>query len=314
MLYLIHGPDTFRAKQFIEKITAQITKDKNINLTKIDGSTISENNLQSALETNQLFTLGQLIVIKNLFSTKKQKKAQEILSNYIKNFAENDHLIIWENQNFDKRTSLYKFIQKKYSAKNILEFNQLKNHELVLWLKQYCQENNIKIEPQAITKLVAKNQNTNTIYNELNKLAIFSDNNITNSLIDQYASKNNLDIIFSLTDQFGQKQNSLAYQTAMNLSRQGEPPEKILATLSTHLINLIIIRKKLDNKESPSNINQQLGLNPFVFNKLITQSKNYTLTELINTFKNICQADINLKTGQSNFETEILTILQPIDK
>ncbi|MBU0648110.1 DNA polymerase III subunit delta [Patescibacteria group bacterium] len=307
MLSFVTGPDIFRAKQFIDQIIKE-TLDQNpqINLRKIDGFDITPNKLSEQLEPLQLFSQQQLLIIKNLFTTKKQTAAQQTFIDYLDKPDPNNIVIIWEQNNLDKRTKNYKKIQKHSKTK---DFQLFKTPQLISWLTNYCRQNQINIQPDAIQTLVGKNPNTFAIFNELIKAKIYSDNNITTDTINQLTPQTPQEIIFDLTDQIGHKQSSLAYQTAVNLIQKGEDPQKILATLSTHILNLIIVKQYLLKNSTPNQIITRTNIHQFVINKCVGQSRNFSIDELKTIYHLIAQADYSLKTGQSTFAQEIYRII-----
>ena len=56
-------------------------------------------------------------------------------------------------------------------------------------------------------------------------------------------------------------------------------------------------------------INELLGLHPFVANKLNYQIKNYSLEELNNIYKELMQIDINNKSGNIDLYTGIINVM-----
>ena len=314
MLHLIHGPDIYRARQFIDTIIVKLKNiEPNINLQTIDGTVIQPAELSQRLEPMQLFSQKQLLIIKNLFSSPKQKSSQSIIDNFIAKPDPEITLIIWEQTSLDKRTSFYKKISKlsknSPNDQTVSEFQLLKKPDLIPWLKQYCLQKNIKIEPAAIQQLVNISTNTYFLANEIQKLYTYTNNHITPKDIEAITPRQPLDIIFDLTDLIGKRQPHQAYQTAANLITKGEEPTIILATLATHIQNLLVVKQLDLQKKSLAQIISYTGIHRFVAGKCHQQSKNFTINQLKKIHHYIALADNNLKTGQSDFRQEIDKII-----
>ncbi|MFA4931201.1 MAG: DNA polymerase III subunit delta [Patescibacteria group bacterium] len=311
MLYFLFGPDTFRAKQYIDQTINQLKKtDPDIAVQKLDGTTILPQPLAENLEPLALFTSRKITIIKNLFTTKNQVKAQEIMINYLDHPDPNNIIIIWEQDNFDKRSQIYRKIKKMIGANcNIEEFNLLKKPALINWTKNYCRERQINIDHQAINILVDRAPTTFALVNEITKATTHSPDKITAHTIDELTPPIPTEIIFDLTDQIGHKKNSLAYQTAINLTHRGEDPLKIIASLATHLQNLIAVKELNNQHINPSDIHQQTNIHPFVIKKCLEQTRHFSLPELVQIHHRLAQTDYRLKTGQSDFPTEIFKVI-----
>ncbi|MFZ5391638.1 MAG: DNA polymerase III subunit delta [Patescibacteria group bacterium] len=344
MFYLIHGPDIFRAQQYIEELILTHQKVGDISVKKIDGQTTDNNQLTTFLEPLQLFSNQQILVIKNILSNKKNKTLPELILKYLENPDPNNTIILWEQAPIDQRTSFYKKIVKiSKKIKNnspkshpidsleignlmsaavrsregkignwkleILSFPLLKQSELITWLSQYCKEKKINITPDALRQLIFKNPDTGFLHQEVKKLATFSHNQITIESVNSLTPASNQEIIFNLTDQLGSKQKNQAHRAALNLLKKGEQPQMIIAALFSHFSNLINIKQLIDKKNSNTDIKNKTKLHPFVIEKCLRQCQNFSLADLKKIIGLIAQADINLKSGQSDFESEIFKII-----
>jgi DNA polymerase III subunit delta len=302
MIYLIYGPDIFRAKQFLDQLKSDLVASGATSQT-VDGSSLSVEKLDTILQPQQLFSQKQLVIIKNPLSN-KQKTVSAHLVTALESVDQDLALAIWEQNNLDKRSALYK---KCRQLAEIHEFSLLKPGELLAWLKKYCLQHNINIHHQALVKLLQKNTDTFALINELNKLKTYSDNNITPEMVEQLTPGQSTEIIFDLTDQLGHK-NGRAYLTALELLKKGEDQFKILGALATHIHNLLLLKEALDNRCSISQVQTISGLHPFVIKKSVSQLKNFSQAELKQLYHTIAAADWHLKSGQGDFAGEMFKI------
>lgn len=304
MITLVYGNDIFQAKQHIQQLIDQINLDNNINQQRVDGSQIDPSELQNILQPFQLFSQKSTIVLKNPLLNKRP--IEPILINYIQNPHQNINLIIWQEHNIDKRKSFYKTIKKLKLP--IVELSLPKKMQMNRWLSDYCRQQNIRITPDAVNLLAQSHTDTYQLHQEITKLKIFTDNNITIEDIKKISPPSLTNVIFDLTDQISLKKPQ-AFLTAKNLVRQGENPLRLLATLSTHIANLICIKELQQKNHSMPQIKSTLKLHPFVIEKGLQQCRNFSLTDLKEIYSTIAQTDINLKTGQGDFSDAIFSIL-----
>lgn len=303
MLSLYFGPDTFRAQQQINATIKQQTTHK---IDQIDGTIINPETLSNTLKPLQLFAEKKLLIIKNLLAN-KQNKVHEIVKNAFKKPDSDTDIIFWEKNTLDKRSYLYKFFTK--NKKNIFEFQPLKKPQLISWVQNYCRQNNIQIDHQALLLLIDKTPDSYQLTNEIKKLKNFTNNNITTTAIDILTPPNHQEIIFDLTDQIGNRKKLSAYNTALNLIKKGEDQLKILATLTTHFQNILIIKDLTALGFTLNQIKEQSKIHPYVIPKIIKQANNFSLSEIIKIHHRLTQADIELKTGKNNFSNIIFQLI-----
>ena len=74
-----------------------------------------------------------------------------------------------------------------------------------------------------------------------------------------------------------------------------------------HYKNLYLYKYAKEN--NLLDINELLGLHPFVANKLNYQIKNYSLEELNNIYKDLMLIDINNKSGNIDLYTGIISVM-----
>ncbi|HPH78668.1 MAG TPA: DNA polymerase III subunit delta [bacterium] len=308
MLSLIYGPDIFRARAYILQQISQSTS--SIPTISLDGQIIDPAKLFAELEPTQLFATQKNIILKNILAN-KNKTSHQTLKTYLTQPNPDLHLFIWEQSELDKRSWLYKFFQKKsVSSSRVCQyFPLLSTNQLNTWLQQYCAQHNINIDSDAIACLTAKNRDTYWLSQEINKLKLFSDNHITRQHVEQISPYHSSDVIFDLTDHLGQQHYKEAYRIAQNLVRQGEDQFQILSTLATHVQNLLVIKDLQSKHFSSAQIKDKTFLHPFVLQKCFNQIDKFSFSELANLYHRVAQADVLLKTGQTDWSQAIFNII-----
>ena len=115
MIFFLYGKDSFRSYQKLEEIQNkyQKTYPQTLSFYQVDkNKDILE--IKSLLESSSLFQQNKLIVFKNIFLKKadEQKKMIKLLKEKKLAEAKNTFLVFWERNDVDKRSSLFKYLEK----------------------------------------------------------------------------------------------------------------------------------------------------------------------------------------------------------
>jgi DNA polymerase-3 subunit delta len=205
-------------------------------------------------------------------------------------------IIFHENESADKRTGLYKKIQK-YGK--IEEFKHKSPNEITRWIMDQSRNKDIKITPLTASYL------TNhcgielwKISNELEKLKIYAQNKeITNEMIDNLTTPSITSSIFKLTDKIAEKNTKEALKTLKNLQESGEDITRVFFMIVRHFRILIQAHDLIQKKETQTGIAKRLKQHPFVIQKTSAQSRNFTQEKLEKIYGHLLKIDKDFKTG-----------------
>lgn len=100
MGHLLHGADQVKSRNFLNELKQKAVKN-NQEIIVLDGGKVELSEVKQALESSSLFGKDKLVIIENLFSTRKSSRKKEIVQ-YLKN-ENNFNLIIWEPKKIDGR-------------------------------------------------------------------------------------------------------------------------------------------------------------------------------------------------------------------
>ncbi len=320
MIIFLYGLDTFRSrrklKELKEKFINEVDKSA-LNIQILDGQKLEKAEFENAISTSPFLAKKRLVLIENLISKNKGQKIQkEILETLNKNNLDNVIIIFWEGEVSQeksrskvskKRSGLLfnKLKQEKYAQ----EFNLLEPAGCIRFIQQEINFRGAKITPQALKLL--SNLVGNDLWqmnSEINKLiSLFRD-----KIIDDQGVKNTVktkidENIFKLTDALGQKDKKMALKLISDQLKNGTTPTELLSKMVWQFKNLLLIKEFAEKNGygySPSNMNYQLGIHPFVIKKTMAQTKNYNLDDLKKTYAELLQIDYKIKTSQ--IEPEVL--------
>jgi len=307
MLYFLFGPDTYRSREKLKELIKKYQD--SFEIQKINGQSISFNELRNKIASASLLSTKRLFVIENLSQNKSQREMAEFFRQY--KLSKGDILIFYEEE-VDKKTSLYKFlsISPKGGGGGVFEFDFLKGEELKKWARDYVKNNpnysGGKIEPAALEELLMTGNNNNlwALSRELDKLLAYN-KNITLENVRLLTQPNFDDNIFNLTDAIGHGDKVKALELLNRQLETGMQPIYLLSMIIRQFRILIQV-KEVAGEERFVNYNfvaKELGLHPFVVQKSIAQSKKYSFEELEKIYRGLQEVDLKLKTSKLSAES-----------
>ena len=308
-LYLISGDDEYEKNNYVEKIKEQFGElKKGINLIQIDKDNLY--NLEQELTTYSFFNEPKLIIVKlqkklNDEEEVKNKKEwlTEELEEKILNKIETITLVFLEEGTSKGR--LNKLITK--NGKVVL-FEKKKPQELASWVQEFAKAKECSIGKAEATYLVDLcGSNKQTLSNEIIKLVDYVENKkIAKEDIDKMCIRSSEIIIFDLTDSYGRKDIKGTLRNLEDLIENKEPLQKILIMITKHFKNLLLTKVALEHGKS---VATELAVSPYPAKKYSEQSKNFSKEELIKTFKELAQLDIDSKIGKMDLKIGIQKIM-----
>lgn len=269
-----------------------------------------ENQLELALSSsNELpcFSATRLVVADNVDAIKD--KEGEMILEYLGNPSPSTILIFVYRENPDKRTKIYKEVEKKGFT---VSFDQIRQSKLPEWITNYVLERkkNIKGEHAFfIGELIGNDLDRLT--NELNKLILFIGDRIDISLedIEKIIPDIKVNNIFELIDAINER----------NLERSEKISRKLLLADTNHLQILAmitrnfrqIIQARVLKKQGHSNpeIFSKLKIQSFLTDKFVKSMERFNSRELQDIYESLYVADKLFKTSSVNKDSLLFEIL-----
>jgi DNA polymerase-3 subunit delta len=252
-----------------------------------------------------------LIILDNFFKLNAEtlKKVEDyILALKLAEDLQN-LLIFWEEDLVDgkQKSPLFKVLTKKpafYQKFEILKFGQLKK-----WTEREILARGGKISATALDVL-ALNAGGDLwrLNQEINKLIVYKRGDMIEAddvkLLTAAGFNSN---IFELIDALGRKEGAMAFSIFSNEIKTGRDELEILGLVAGHFRRLISVRSMVDSGRAISA--SLLGFHQFVFQKILNQSRNFTLSDLKNKFRKIVETDYMIKTGKIDKRAGLETLI-----
>ena len=268
-----------------------------MNYSYFEGKDIEVGNIIDISETMPFFAEQKLIVIKNsgYFKAGKKDDTQKLLD-WLKVKPEYS-LIVFVEQEVDKRNGLYKYIQKEFTA---LQGNTPNDEALIKIITNACKERQLNIEG-GLVKYLAMNlpKQVSHILVELDKLASYvGDGKVTREAIDSVCVFSLEQRVFELLKAVSQNQTQLALGIYNKLIESKESPIGVLVLIGRQYRQLLQVKYLQRNNTNPKSIGQTLGIPYYVAQDLSMQAQRFTFKTLQDILELCLESDEAIKTGK----------------
>ena len=313
-IYLLYGEEVYFIRQIEQAVihSVLLPEEIDMNLLNLDKDPLL-NELIALIESVPFMGGKNVIIIRNtaLFRPRKtgtseltEDKAEERLLKVISNMPDYTHLILSTTEKVDKRRKLFKLIEKHGTA---VEVANIKGKDVRGWLIAKLAELNKKMDSDAMEYFlgvisIMPKVSLGFLHNELEKAALFTEGKTRISQSDLVKIMSTIPeiSIFSMIDAVSQKQLGKALQLIGEQLKSGEHPLKLVSLLARQ-VRLMWQAGEMSNEGHGSReIAERLGLVPFIGEKLLKQSKNFTSDILKQATLALATADYELKTGRAN--------------
>lgn len=332
--YIFCGYDEQLMKECIASILKKtVSRDfMSFNYIQLDGSNVTYDDIVNACETLPFMSDKKVVVIYRaefLDDTRKKKKSADgadedqgdkceehendasdksfsQISRYITSVPPHCILIVYQvlNDDRDKPGSKVQRLDKKLC---VVKFDKLKGDVLEKKVKSYFEEKGKSIgRPEIKLFCDLLDNNMETVKNEVEKLCCYTESNEIKkedilSLLPQKADND----IFDLVDFISQKRYERAISIMNELIYKGESLLKILYMVERQFKLLLNIKIELDAGKSCQLISKELALNPYICEKMASQSRKFTKKQVLKAVDLCLSTEEKLKSTGVNAKTEM---------
>lgn len=330
MLYILYGEDDYTRRQALHKFLrgdSGSSAGEN-DITYLDGATVNASEFRAASLTVPFLSSRRFVVVNGLMnrfepkeklaaSKKSAKNTGDVndwraFSQIIDELPPTTELIFVDNQ-ISNKNNLFSAIMDK--AK-VMVFNPVKTRELPDWVRQKVIEADGKISTQAsdyLAKLIGND--LWTLSNEIDKLLAY----VGDRMIDErdikaivtHAVETN---IFSLMDAVMEGKTNAAQELLSQALRGGMSPGYILTMLARQLRLAVLTKELKAMNKSRTEIQEQLSLAEFAFQKTEAQSEKYTFNQLREFYTKLLETDLYIKTGQYDEELALTLLVAEMSR
>ncbi len=308
MLYIIHGEEEFLRSQAIKKLRERLGSPplSDMNFTRLEGKKLEPEELREVCQTMPFMLPARMVLVKGLLSRVERGNQEwtQFLADFLPRLPPTTILVLEEDKTIGEDHPLYALLNEleKSGKAKLIGFERVRGEKLRQWIKDRAREKGVEITSEAAEELAFfVGEDLRVLDTELDKLATYVDR--ARPIVPEdvravvpYAREAS---IFSLTDALGRKDAGTALEVLRSLLDQGEPIPGIIGMLGKHLRLLIMVKLLMGRGYSSREIAQRLGVLPFVVEKAMRQSGNFSLEYLKKAYESLLDLDVALKTGRA---------------
>ena len=331
MFYLLHGNDEFTCRELLKKLRQQ--GDFEYNQDIYTGGEVDLATIIATCNTFPFLTDQRLVVLEGLpkqrrgayasstdagetretpeksSKTKKGRKGsknrpesragfEKGLAEYSSQLPETTVLIVLVDEELPASSPLLKAAE---AHGKVIQCTLPKGAALETWIGRRATGLGVKISTEAVTMLANFIGNQlRLLAHELDKLATYvgPGATITAEDVRQLSAQVQEARIFDLTDALAQRNNRQALDLLHDLLADGEPPLKLISTITSQVRSLLLVKELASNGLRISQIVTATGLAPFVAEKALRQIGKFSPAQLEGAYRQLLATDAALKRSR----------------
>src|SRR6266849_6019371 len=331
MFYLLHGNDEFTCREHLKKL--RNLEDYGYNSDTYSGSETPLAKLIATCDTFPFLTDARLVVLEGLPKKRKgedasaelaeSKEARDApadkpkkgkksgknqaetrggfekgLAEYLARLPATTTLIALMDDEMPASSPLLKAAQEHGK---VIQCTLPKGAALESWINKRAQAISVKITPEATSLLANFTGNQlRMLANELDKLATYVGEHaiITVEDVRLLSAQAQEARIFDLTDALAQRNRKQALDLLHDLLADGEPPLKLISTITSQVRSLLLVKELADNGLRTSQIVSATGIAPFVAEKALRQIGRFSTSQLERAYRQLLATDAALKRSR----------------
>jgi len=296
--YLFYGPEEFRLEKTLNQIRESFipaaTKDFNFNLFYGGETTPAE--IVGMAATLPFMSKNRLIIVRRTeeFKADQLDKFLPFLEKPVESST-----VIFVASATDFRKSFFKTLQAKYAA---VLFYELREPQIVPWIKQTAGELGLKMDTQACTYLQqVVGNHMRDLYGELEKTRLrFGTQDVGIEQVKELVTHSRIFNIFELLNLISIKNQPgalLVLNRFLEEEDKKEGPLRLLGMLNRQFRLFWQIKVITAKGGRAEQVAHELGLQPFIVPKLMPQLKYWSQKDLMQALELLFKADGWLKSG-----------------
>ena len=307
MFYVFHGEDGHSQNETLAKLKEKFGDISmlDLNTTKFEKApTLTE--LKQACQAVPFLAKVRIVQVYNFLSGNPNRKEIKELEAFLQELPDFTRLFFLESKTLNKNNAILK-LATSHEQGFAKQFGNLGGRALADWIQKQAENKNGRISPHA-TDLLATNVGSDLriLNNELEKLVLYKKEAQIEAedvlMLSPYAAEAN---IFELVDAIGarnSKRAALLFQKKIN---EGADPFYLFSMFIRQFRLLVQAKSLLEAGTSPAAVAGEMKIHKFVGQKLIQQSRGFTLEQLRAIYKHLLNIDVQVKTGEIEMGTAL---------
>jgi DNA polymerase-3 subunit delta len=296
--YFLYGAESFYRVEIVRALTQQlITPDnRDFNLEHFEARETALGDWLGAVRTLSFMGGTKLVVVRNLHETTLEDIEGQMLLDYAASPTPDACLVITTDK-ADRKRKLFKTLTAVTGAVSCEE-----PHEagLIPWVKRRARSMGYELQVEAARKMVDRvGPKPGILAQELEKVITYAGKSktVSGEMVAELVGETKMENAFALIEALKERRLEKALRLLRNQLDHGEEPLKILGLIAWQFRTLWEVKCYKARKLGPKKISELMGAKPFMVEKALQHTKNFSQEMLKKGLKNLFEADLELKTS-----------------
>jgi DNA polymerase-3 subunit delta len=309
--YLFYGNEKYMVAQMKEQLKkALISEGDTMNYSYFEGKKADPAEIAELAKTLPFFSDHRLLI---LDQTGLGKKTNDTFLEQLKDCADTT-VIIFIEDDIDKRSKIYKFLSKEG---HVVDFHEANEKDLAKWILSLLKKEGKQMSSQVLRSFLYRcGSDMFTLKNELEKLISYTEGrtDITEKDLQELTSSQTTNQIFAMLEAIARKQRDKVLTLYYDLIELKESPFGILALLVRQCNQLIRVKDLESRGNNNGLIAKSMKVPPFVVGKLKDQAKLFQMKTLYQMVEACAETDEGIKSGKINDRVGVELLLIEFSK
>ena len=317
-VHLYYGTDEYaitnRVNEFHVAMGDETTA--SMNTSRLDGRTLNENDLVNAVNAMPFLASQRLVVFSNPSARYSQAAGQKKFIEFLNQVPGSANLILIETGPMKETHWLIKWARSAAQEVEVRAFNMPRLREMPDWIMTEAQNQGGKMDRQAAMRLAEMTgEDTRQAAQEITKLLTYVDYQHAIELADVEAVSvvTAQGDVFVMVDALGTGNGKKALASLHQLL-ESEDPFQLFGMVVRQFRLLLQARELMDAKGNAQTVAKELGIAPFVAEKVYGQARGFKMETLETIHHRLLKLDEDVKTGVMPIDTSLEMFVAELTK
>ncbi|MBI5426860.1 MAG: DNA polymerase III subunit delta [Nitrospinae bacterium] len=309
-VYFLHGEERFFHAEIVNALVEVLIApgDREFNLETYDARDRPVHDWLGGARTFSFMGGTKLVVARNLDEAAFKETEVQLILDYTADPSPGTCLVMTAEK-ADRKKKLFKALTALPGA---VECAPPKEATLAPWLTKRAQGQGYRLGTDAARLLLDRVGNKpGLLAGELEKVLIYAGDarEITENHVAEIVGEIRAENVFALTEALKTKNTEEALRVLRRQLDHDEEPLKVLGTIAWQFRLIWEVKCHQEKRLLPQKIAEMVGAKPFVVEKAMKHTKNFTERQLRAAFGFLFQADRELKTTGKNPRTVLESLV-----
>ena len=309
-IFVLHGDDSQSMERFVDELTQQLGDPTaiDLNMTRLDGKTASEEDLRSAAFAMPFLAPRRLIVLTQPLARTEGDTGRKRLVKVMDDLPDTTQLVLVIEDHLQRRGWdvikdshwLRKWVESHAGQAQLRDFPLPSAGDMPGWIMSEAKRQGGAFERDGADALAsAVGSETMIAAQEITKLLTFVnyERSVTRNDVDQLVTSTTPVSIFDMVEAVAMRDARSALRLLGRLL-EDEEPERVFAMLVRQFRLLIQAREVMDEGGTSPRVAEALGLHGFVADKLVRQAQRFTMDQLRGIYHRLLEMDTAFKMSE----------------